>query len=609
MLLRPLQIKILKQTHLQSTLSILRNCSNSEMNPTKEELMPDFPPGPLDMYRKKASFDWRKLKLCLEDEELIRYKMKIWKTLESDPLFHHPETRLTLDEERHLAVRRMYRLKEYNFLPFDEMANDIRKPFAMNSAIFQYCPSLAVKFFLTFNMFANTTLALGTGRHYKYFEGIEEGNAAKCWVGSLGKCATHSIVYAMLKMQDGSNHGLHAFVVPIRNVSTLLPFPGVIIGDLGEKVALNGVDNGFVMFQNYRIPRENLLNKTGNVRASFGALSAGRVTIIGICLSYLHKAIPITIRYSAARKQFGPEDNVEYPVLEYQLQQSRVLPHLASTYALKIFSDYFNQVLGDFQMKMLTGQKSDDMADLGIEIHVLSSAGKPLAAWIARDAIQDCRESCGGHGYLKGENNVLLQQTSNWLVQVWNNLVQKRETQISSPLGSVNFLLNGDQILKTKFTARSPQEAVHPEALLSAYKWLVCWLLQATSAKIQSLIRSGKNAFDAKNDSQYFFAKTLSLAYAEKHLATLYEGGYAVGPEPSAFIKEGILDLFTKLKPDAVSLADVLAPPDFIIHSVLGLSDGKVYENLQSYLFQSPNVFARPSWWNDVVHWRRNSKL
>jgi len=37
-----------------------------------------------------------------------------------------------------------------------------------------------------------------------------------------------------------------------------------------------------------------------------------------------------------------------------------------------------------------------------MEIHVLSSAGKPLAGWIARAAIQDCREACGGHGYLKG---------------------------------------------------------------------------------------------------------------------------------------------------------------------------------------------------------------
>lgn len=41
--------------------------------------------------------------------------------------------------------------------------------------------------------------------------------------------------------------------------------PGRIVGEMGPKAGLNGVDNGFATFDNVRIPRENLLNKTGDV--------------------------------------------------------------------------------------------------------------------------------------------------------------------------------------------------------------------------------------------------------------------------------------------------------------------------------------------------------
>lgn len=81
-------------------------------------------------------------------------------------------------------------------------------------------------------------------------------------------------MFAQLYTPDGECQGLHSFVVPIRDPLTLLPLPGVTIGDMGHKVrrgeasaqvGLNGLDNGWMMFDRYEVAREMLLNKTGDV--------------------------------------------------------------------------------------------------------------------------------------------------------------------------------------------------------------------------------------------------------------------------------------------------------------------------------------------------------
>lgn len=70
---------------------------------------------------------------------------------------------------------------------------------------------------------------------------------------------------------------------------------------------------------------------------------------------------------------------------------------------------------------------------------------------------------------------------------------------------------------------------------------------------------------------------TLHAAWSlDKQMAILYQGGYASGPKPSMYVKQGILNLCNQIKPDAVSLIDAIAPDDFYIKSPLGQSDGEV---------------------------------
>lgn len=135
-------------------------------------------------------------------------------------------------------------------------------------------------------------------------------------------------------------------------------------------------------------------------RTETNELALNIIAITGISNTYLVKAISIAIRYSASRLQFKDEGSVdELPVLEYQSQQYRLLPHLAAAIIQKVFCVWFAVEFSEFSKSLFTGEI---VPHVGTEIHALSSAAKPICTWAVRDAIQECREATGGHGYLKG---------------------------------------------------------------------------------------------------------------------------------------------------------------------------------------------------------------
>lgn len=89
-------------------------------------------------------------------------------------------------------------------------------------------------------------------------------SAMKFWIGAAAQSATMAVVWAQLYI--GTNcYGVHAFLVQLRDHQTYKVLPGVLIGDCGHKAGLNGVDNGFILFDNYSIPKDNLLDKLSSI--------------------------------------------------------------------------------------------------------------------------------------------------------------------------------------------------------------------------------------------------------------------------------------------------------------------------------------------------------
>lgn len=311
--------------------------------------------------------------------------------------------------------------------------------------------------------------------------------------------------------------------------------------------------------------------------------------------------------------------------------------------------------MSEFHFKLMSGQYQDTIDIEGMEIHALSSATKPLCSWTSRDIIQDCRESCGGHGYLKtsrlgdlraendatctfeGENNVLIQQASNWLLNQWSNVQNGK--RINSPLGTASFVQDANHILAQKLSDSTVDDILNPENLLFSLKWLTCYYLKKTYEYTQDLKSKGCDDFEIRNNTQVFFAQTLSLLYGqhavmkyfvecvqdsswkskernvlmklctlygavilEKRLADIYAGGYALPTsEIDKVVRKGIIVLCKELVKDAVSLVDVLAPPDFILNSPLGMADGQVYKHIEEEILKDKENFERPPWWKEII--------
>jgi len=298
--------------------------------------------------------------------------------------------------------------------------------------------------------------------------------ARKDYIGGAAETARVAAVFAQLITPDGEGHGVHCFVVPIRDDQGN-DLPGVTTSDCHYKGGLPGVDNGRIQFDHVRIPRENLLNKYADVAEDgsysspidnpgrrfftmLGTLIRGRVTVGGSAGAAARVALDIATRYALERRQFAaPGEENEVLLMDYLVHQRRLFPLIARSYALQFAQNEL--VAKTHELQTADNPDVEEQRELESRAAGLKAAN----TWHASRAIQEAREACGGAGYLaenrlialradtdvfttfEGDNHVLTQLVAKELLTAYADDIKGM-----SPVEWVRFAANfaGERVLK-----------------------------------------------------------------------------------------------------------------------------------------------------------------
>mgnify|MGYP000580849575 CR=1 FL=1 len=533
---------------------------------------------PLDLSQigRKTTFSTQAMNDFL-DNDYAEVRQKMRKIISNPPFQHVKELskeeyrEVTLDWCKHLAKEGIGALaypKEYGG------GGDMGGYLAALETMAYFDLSLVIKFGVQFGLFGGSIAQLGTERHFKKYldktgklelpgcfamtelghgsnvRDIETtatfdkeskefiihtpfASARKDYIGNAAAHGQMATVFAQLQIDD-QEYGVHAVLVPIRDTNNK-PLQGIYIEDCGPKLGLNGVDNGRLWFNHVRVPQENLLNRFGDVDengvysspiespshrffAMLGTLIGGRVGIPSAALSASKSALTIAIRYGSKRRQFGPDDKDETQLLDYKTHQRRLMPLLAKAYAL------------DFALKdLLTQYVRDQNLEDKRELEALAAGLKAFSTWNATDTIQECREACGGQGYLavnrfadlkadtdvfttfEGDNTVLMQLVAKGLLTQF-----KKEFNEENTYSYLNFFM--EQVGTTfdkinPFSGRSTSQEVLRSAdfQLDAFKYRERQLQIKAATFLRKLIKSGVPHYDAFIRSQNYL---IDLAHA-----------------------------------------------------------------------------------------------
>ncbi len=454
--------------------------------------------------------------------------------------------------------------------------------------------------------------------------------ARKEWIGNAAAHGQVATVFAQLRT-DGEEHGVHAFLVPIR-ADDGTPKPRVRIEDCGEKVGLNGVDNGRLWFDQVRIPRANLLDRYAQVAPDgtydspipssgkrfftmLSTLIGGRISVARAGLSATKSGLTIAVRYGNRRRQFGPKDEPEVPLLDYRTHKRRLLPRLATTYALHF-------ALDDLTARFARKGRGESLEAIEAEANAL----KAYATWHTSATLQEAREACGGQGYradtrigrlradtdvfttFEGDNTVLMLQVAKGLLSDF-----QREFRDMNLWGMARLVADevATQVQELNPVVTRTTDPDHLRALpfqQSALTYRAEKQLQNVGRRLQRRIDDGMEPFDAFVDVQDHLVqcaradaervilerfadavegvedadlretlttlrRLFALSRIEADLDWFLEAGYVSGSKAKA-IRGAVNDLCDEVRPQAEALVNAFGIPDALLGAPIATKPG-----------------------------------
>lgn len=223
--------------------------------------------------------------------------------------------------------------------------------------------------------FGLTEPSAGTDASMQQTKAVLDGdeyvlNGTKIFITNAG----YAQVYVIIAMTDVSKgtRGISAFIVEEGT-------PGFSIGKKERKMGIRGSTTCELIFENCRIPKENLLGKEGQgFKIAMQTLDSGRIGIASQALGIAEGAIDECIKYVMERKQFGKK------IGQFQNTQFELADMATKTEAARL-------------LVYEAACEKDAHRPYG---H-LSSMAKYYAATTASDVTRRCLQLYGGYGYTR----------------------------------------------------------------------------------------------------------------------------------------------------------------------------------------------------------------